>query len=358
MQLLDQGWEATATAPGARHRSGRLDELALAPGTGARHRGGRARGRGGAGGPGERDLDAEDWWFRTTLRGRPGGGRRGGACSARRDRDGRRGLPQRRAGPARASRCSLEHAVDVGALLRERERAGDPLPRARARCWPSAASRAPAGGRASSREGNLRFFRTMLLGRAPGLRARAGRRSGPGGRCACERRRGLALDELALRTAPRRRGRGARLPVRGRALDGDLPGAIEAELAGRRAPTARRSSCSAAAGWSSPRASWWCPSVARWWPHTHGEPALHRGPARDRRRTATRSVDAGRVGFRTVAAGSTRPRPRGRRPRTCRSTASPCSPAARVWTPVDWLGLAPSEAELRADARSRRATPG
>ena len=71
------------------------------------------------------------------------------------------------------------------------------------------------------------------------------------------------------------------------------------------------------------------PKVALWWPHTHGEPNLHRVALEVRSARETVTVDAGRVGFRTL-------RPGGRPDQTssltaciCTSTACPCSRAAR-----------------------------
>ena len=103
---------------------------------------------------------------------------------------------------------------------------------------------APAAGASAARprarwrtrlvaDGNLRLFRTMLLGRAPGF-APGPAAVGPWRPVWLERRRGLAVDELRAAPAARRRRRGPRGPARLRALDGRRPDAVEVELAGRR----------------------------------------------------------------------------------------------------------------------------
>jgi len=46
------------------------------------------------------------------------------------------------------------------------------------------------------------------------------------------------------------------------------------------------------------------PEVARWWPHSHGKPVLYEASLHVTTSAETVTIDAGRVGFRTIAAGS------------------------------------------------------
>ncbi|MGH2914308.1 MAG: glycoside hydrolase family 2 protein [Solirubrobacteraceae bacterium] len=151
-------------------------------------------------------------------------------------------------------------------------------------------------------DGNLRFVRTMLIGRAPGLPSRPPV-VGPYRSISIERRRGVSVDSLRLRATvagedglvsirallealdPGVAVRGATLHV------GDGRGETSAalELAGGRDRTL------AATG---------TVRVARpelWWPHTHGAPALHQVRLRIAlERGEDVVVDCGRVGFRDL----------------------------------------------------------
>ena len=141
-------------------------------------------------------------------RARPLRARRSSCASG--DRHRRRGLPQRRA--AASSSESMFHAARGRGrrpAAGRRQRAGDPLPRARAAARGAAQAACPLAARSSSPTG-LRFQRTMLLGRMPGL-APGPQAVGPW------RGVSLAAPPPARRRAPRDRGapRGRRRRARG-----------------------------------------------------------------------------------------------------------------------------------------------
>src|SRR5919201_7147292 len=182
------------------------------------------------------------------------------------------------------------HRLDVGALLRGhnelaiRCRALKPLletsRRPRARWRTQLVS-----------NGNLRFFRTMLLGRAPGF-APGPAAVGPWRPIVLERRRRIAVDELALR--PRVEGGDGELELRARlrTLDGRRLEPLEVELQG--ASEAHGARLEVQDGVATARLR--VPNAALWWPHTHGEAVLHHV----RLRSGDVVVDAGRVGFRSL----------------------------------------------------------
>jgi beta-mannosidase len=193
--LLDDGWQVASCAPGAHSDPASLAELtwlpARVPGTaaGALRDAGHWR-------PGDaRDLDAEDWWFRTRFAAPPASG------------DERVTLALD--GVATVSQVFLNgvevlagetmfaaREADVGAALR-----GDNELAIRCRALaPLLTVRRKPRARWRTRlvNGNLRFFRTMLLGRAPGF-APAPAAVGPWRPVRLVRRRALAVRELALR---------------------------------------------------------------------------------------------------------------------------------------------------------------
>jgi beta-mannosidase len=255
--------------------------------------------------PGEpRDFDAEDWTFRSTFAAGDGHEllRFGGiATVAEVLLNGEPIL--------RSESMFLEHVVDVGALLREGEneleircRALGPLLRQR---------RTPrARWRTRIAEGNLRWFRTMLLGRAPGF-APGPAAVGPWRPVTVER--GRCFD---LRLRARLRGDDGVL-----AVEGSAPEAAEIELAGHRARFGEELVV---------------PDVARWWPHTHGEPSLHE--ARLVLADGT-GIPVGRVGFRELEFGGDG--------LDLRVNGVPVFVRGAVWTPVDLVSLAPTRDDLR-----------
>ena len=172
-ETLGSGWEAAATAPGAHSYPDELGDgdwiPAHVPGTAA-----AALVDSGQWQPGdEHDFDAEDWWFRVNF----------DAPSADEGEevvlclDGIATLAEVFLNGERVLESEsmfATHAVDVGARLRgDNElaiccRALSPLLAERRR--PRARWRTRL-----VKSANLRFFRTMLIGRAPGFAPGTGR---------------------------------------------------------------------------------------------------------------------------------------------------------------------------------------
>jgi beta-mannosidase len=292
MVQLREGWEAAWTAPDRCSDPSALDGLewlpARVPGTAA-----AVLADAGLWRPGdERDLDAEDWWFRTRF---DATGEDlalhvdGIATVAEVFLNGERILE--------SSSMFASHVVDVGARLRD---GGNELAiRCRALGPLLAAPRKPrARWRTRLVDGNLRWYRTMLLGRARGI-APGPAAVGPWRPVSLERRR----PQVELRT--RIDGDDGVVTVRGATFAG---GETELRIAG----------------------------AERWWPHTHGEPKLYAVELFE----DGESVDTRHVGFRELSA--TDPE------QALELTVNGVSIFARgaVWTPVDFVSLAPSPAEL------------
>ncbi|MEA2291676.1 MAG: beta-mannosidase, partial [Solirubrobacteraceae bacterium] len=342
---LRDGWEVAGTVPGAAGGPGDLDALewlpARVPGTVAAALAGAVPDRLGAAG----DLDASDWWFRTRFRARPAEPGElaelvldGLATVAEVYLNGELVLA--------STSMFLPHRVDVRGHLREQNvltlgfRALAPLleqsrrPRAR---W-----------RTRVAHPNLRFFRTSLLGRAPGF-APGPAPVGPWRPVRLERRRRAGPEAVAL--LPSLDGDDGVLAIRAllRPAPAD-PGAlrVDAELDG---PSGRhRAALELTPDGDGLLATGTVrvPGVERWWPHTHGTPALHDVRLRIADAGGERTVPAGRTGFRSFAAGSRPghdveadgldPHVNGRR----------VFARGAVWTPADPIALAAGDAELRA----------
>jgi len=189
-------------------------------------------------------------------------------------------------------------------------------------------------------EQQLRWFRTTLLGRAPGF-APEPEPVGPWRPVTLVRRRqivvedwlrqvdadgsdGLISVDLHLRTVES----GAK-PVSGRLLAGDTVAPLQLERHGD-----RYQAC----------ADLRVPKVRRWFPHTHGEPALY--PVRVELKLvdgSTATFEDVPAGFRSIETGAN-PREQGLALRIngvsifCRGV---------VWTPPDAVGLAVSPSGLR-----------
>jgi beta-mannosidase len=192
-------------------------------------------------------------------------------------------------------------------------------------------------------DGNLRFHRTMLLGRAPGF-APGPPVVGPWRAVVLERRHRLSVDELKLR-AGLRAGVGilqlrARVrPLGPEATLGPATVALTGPTGIHRAPLVSES-----------RQDGWVlsgcieiPCAEPWWPHTHGQPALYRVAVGVRLAGAELSIDAGRVGFRALHSGPEIDRDGLRL--TVNGEEVFCRGA--VWTPLDLTAPDASEPELR-----------
>ncbi|WP_205519716.1 glycoside hydrolase family 2 protein [Pyxidicoccus caerfyrddinensis] len=290
---LETGWQAVAVEPGAVDHPSRLAERALAwlpalvPGTAAS----LLR----AAGPFDLDrpppLDTRDWWYRTDVSLPPA---EGGAVFLRFDGLATLAEVWLDDEPVlRSDNMFLAHSVDVtrwaggtrrlalrfrslAAALQER--------RARPR-WKTRLVDAP----------HLRWFRTTLLGHIPGWCPPVPP-VGPWRPVSVEHHVGLSVEQADLRSSVVGEGGSVTVdlrvrawsPVRGatvRVGEGSAPLVCEAAGEGvwRLHGEARLD------------------SVERWWPHTHGEPRLY--PVQvdvTLEGGASVSLDAGRVGFRTV----------------------------------------------------------
>ena len=296
-----------------------------------------------------------DWWFRVALRApspRPTG-RRWCSRSTGSPRSPR--STSTASGSSTASRCSPPTSVDVGATAGRGHNELAICCRALTPLLRRAAGRGLAGAPGSCSEGNLRFFRTMLIGRAPGfapgppvvgpwrpVRARAPPRRWCSRICAL---RAACAAPTACSSAARscarspasQLPRAAAVPVT--AADG---AAGTAELT---VPPGRRRRRRAPASGDRPRAS----SCGGRTPTAR--PALYERDA---------AVDGGEQPLATAAASASarcEPArgPASRRARRCRSTACRCSPAARCGR--RWTWRAPHAhacgAAQRAGARGR-----
>jgi beta-mannosidase len=298
---LADGWEVASTAPDGCRGPAKLDGLnwlpARVPGTAA----GALRDAGlWAAGDGL-DFDGLDWWFRTRFDAEPAvEGEEvelaldGIATVSEAYLNGERVLD--------SDSMFASHRLEVSERLRASGagnelviccRALAPLLRARER------PRARWRTRLVS-EGNLRFFRTMLLGRAPGF--------SPGPACVgpwkpvrLERSRGVSVESVRLRAGLD--GADGKLSMRGRLrtlADRESPPEVEVQLDGPNG-THRSSLRLISAGRGLELAGELVvPGVARWWPHTHGIPALHEVSLRVSAGGEEIAVPAGRVGFRSL----------------------------------------------------------
>jgi beta-mannosidase len=282
---LDDGWELAASAPGAC-----VDAAATAGLSWTAAKVGRGGGLTAAGVSGEphRDYDAEDWWFRIRAdEPAPGGAEElrlalGGVATISEvfvD-----GVPV-----LESESMFAAHSVGLGAGVGELAICCRALaPRLAVRRRPRARWRTKLVA-----EPNLRFFRTMLLGRAPGF-APGPAVVGPWRPVSLERRSGLTCEEVTLR--PRVAGRDGVLAVTGRvrAIAGaSLPTSITVQV-GSDSSDLDVGAGGAFAGEHR------VPDVRRWWPHTHGEPHLYSVGLSD----VAELLYEDRVGFRELDAAS------------------------------------------------------
>jgi beta-mannosidase len=327
---LCDGWEFAQTNPGEFRDATGLDELdwrpALVPGTVASVV--------------EQltvDPDAFDWWFRKRFDASPLGLDEqlvlrfdGIATIAEVFLNGT---------PILNSRSMFAaHEVDVSHLATESNelvlccRALEPELRVQ--------RRPRARWRTALVDGNLRFFRTMLLGRAPGF-APGPAVVGPWRPVSILRSRAVVVSNLGLRTR----------------VEGDCKGVLAVHLTARRlgsAPppdeitvtigSARRSEeflipLTFEGGQLIANAELRLGSVQKWWPHTHGDPSLYDVTIS----VAGEPLHRDRVGFRRLEwpsdwedAGL-----------ALRINDEDVFARGAVWTPLDMLAPHRPQAELR-----------
>ncbi len=334
IQPLDHGWEAAVTGD-----SDTLTWLpARVPGTAA----GVLRDAGVATGD---DFDDQGWSFRTTFEAAPA--TIGEEVVLRLD------------GVATLAEVELngERVADIESMFESREI--DMGGRLRGtnelviRCLPlNPALEIPRKPRARWRtnlvaDGRLRWFRTMILGRAPGF-APGPAVVGPWRPVWLARRRGLVVEALALR--PGLEGDVGLLRVEGRirVLDGVAPTAIQAELDGPSGRHAVALELAPDGDGVTFRGTLRVPSVERWWPHTHGVPALHDVRLVVGSGSATTTIDAGRVGFRALGAGPSATHDIEREGLDLHVNGVRMFARGALWTPTDIVGFGTSPADLRA----------
>ena len=339
------GWQAAATSPDERLTPDGLDDLpwipATVPGTAA----GALRDAGLTAG----DLDSEDWWFRTSFEALQAAAaeeivlRFGGiATLAEVFLNGR--------SVAVSESMFVEHAVDVGGALVT----GTNMLAIRCRALtPELATQRRPRARWRTRlvaDNNLRWFRTMLLGRIPGFSPRPAA-VGPWRPVSLERRSKLVVEDLSLR--PRMDGDDGVLAVdvRLRPLDGSIPTTVEVTVdcpgdpqsSGRATLVAE-----ARAGDVTVTGEVRIPGVRRWWPHTHGDPALYTVRLRVVSEVGDTVIDARRIGFRTISAGAVAGHDVERDGLFVHVNGVPVFARGALWTPLEIVGMAPSVAEVRA----------
>jgi beta-mannosidase len=346
-QVLVEGWETASCPPDAHIESSTLEELewlpARVPGTaaGALRDAGHWR-------PGDpHDFDDEDWWFRTRFNTQPP---RGGEEVAL-ELDGVATVAEVFLNGVRlldSETMFAAYALDIGALLTEenelaiRCRALAPLLRER---------RKPrARWRTRLVDGNLRFFRTMLLGRAPGF-APGPAAVGPWRPVRLVRRRAIVLESLHLQ--PKLDGDRADLcgvlsaHMRLRSLGGSID-AAELELDGPSGMHRAELELTREGDGVGAHGTLRVPDVALWWPHTHGEPVLYNARLIVTSAAVTLAIDAGRVGFRSLAFGPAPDHDVESNGLDLHVNGVRVFARGAVWTPVDAVDLAPTPTALRA----------
>ncbi len=316
---LDTGWELAVAAAGSEPAEW---VPARVPGTAAGAL--RDAGQLDAGS----DLDASDCWFRTRF-GSPASSAgeevvlrlEGLATVAEVYLNGERILA--------SESMFVAHEIDVGGRLADEN---ELLIHCHALAPLLAIARRPrARWRTRLAHANLRFFRTMLLGRCPGI-APGPAPVGPWKPVLLERRRRLVVEELRLR--PRLEGDDGllRVAMRLRAIDGSLPEELELEAAG--------SGVLLPVSGGRVEGELRISDVGLWWPHTHGEPVLHEVTIRVGELALTRCV-----GFRRLEPGPEYDVEDA--PLALRVNGVDIFARGVVWTPPDFIRLAAEEAALR-----------
>jgi beta-mannosidase len=352
---LRDGWQAAASEPGACADASELEQLswsrALVPGTAADLLRTDGSQQWNLATPA---LDAQDWWFRRRLElSPPAEGEElalvfdGLATVAEVYLNGERILT--------SDSMFAVWEVDIGALVAAENEL--------AICCRALAPLLAVGRRPRARwrtrlvaDGGLRFFRTMLIGRAPGF-APGPAIVGPWRPVRLERRRALAVTALELR--PRVvDGSGVLSVVAAlRALGAPAPDRLVIELEGPGGTYRGELELNPAAdpafgsrGGLEGRGEVVVPEVALWWPHTHGEPNRYAVALVAPDGRGTPAVDCGQVGFRTLGGGE-RLELDGLQ---LRVNGEQVFVRGALWTPLEASGPSPSAATLRTMLESLR----
>jgi beta-mannosidase len=199
----------------------------------------------------------------------------------------------------------------------------------------------------------------MLLGRAPGF-APGPAAVGPWRAVSLERRRGIALEDVRVRSELHGRTGRVRVSALLRTLDGEPPADVRLELSGPSGEHVAQLELQDLAPGEGARVvraqgELSVPEAARWWPHTHGEPALHELRLRVIGAQVERVLELGRVGFRTIDAGAGRGIDLERDGLELRVNGARVFARGAVWTPVDFVSMAPSQLQLREALEQVRA---
>jgi beta-mannosidase len=201
-------------------------------------------------------------------------------------------------------------------------------------------------------DGNLRWFRTSLVGRAPGFSS-GPVVVGPWRPVIIERRRAVDVDGVRVRTRLDGDTGVLSVSVDARGLGGVAIDGIDVELDGPSGRHALALNAIAADG-ATFAGELRIPDVACWWPHTHGTPALHEVRLNVRTTGGSLAVDAGRVGFRTLAAGPGTDHDIERDGLGVHVNGVRVFARGAVWTPVDPIGFAAERDELRVSLELAR----
>ncbi len=344
MPILD-GWQAASTPPGERLTPNDLGDASWIPATVPGTAAGALRAAGLEAG----DLDAEDWWFRTTFTTPPAAAgeevvlRFGGIATL---------VEVFLNGQMVQSSVSMfqEHTVDVGDLLLP----GDNVLAIRCRALtPELAKQRRPRARWRTRlvaDNNLRWFRTMLLGRIPSFSPRPAA-VGPWRPITLERRRDIVVEDLRLRPRLDASDGVLAVTVRLRVLGGERPTAIEVVLEGpgdttiaTRGPlTLDGTVTDLVVASGEVRVT----DVERWWPHTHGHPALYDVRLEVTGSAGGETIEGGRIGFRALTPGARADHDVERDGLFVHVNGVPVFARGALWTPLDIVGLAPSGGEIR-----------
>jgi beta-mannosidase len=346
LELAD-GWELACGAVGDEAGPEGLDRLtwtpARVPGTVA-----GALGASPDGGNAAIDLDADDWWFRTRFDAEPAGaGERvvlklgGVATVADVYLNGELVLA--------SESMFATHELDVGDSLRGANELAICCralgPRLRQRRRPRARWRTRLVG-----EGNLRFYRTMLLGRAPGF-APGPAVVGPWRPVSLERSHGAVLAGVRLRA--RVAGEDGLLDCRasvhappGTSLPQSLivtvatgRGSHGGELAAQQSGQTYSGELTVEPVGGTAGGTVRVAGAELWWPHTHGRPMLYDVTIAD----GDRCLHRARVGFRRLdVPGDLVPDGL-----DLRINGVPVFARGAVWTPLELSAKEASEAVLR-----------
>jgi beta-mannosidase len=342
---LGEGWRVAACAPDACAVPGGTDGLdwvpASVPGTAA----GALRDAGLWDFGAERDFDAEDWWFRTEFDAAPAADgevvllRLDGVATVH-----EAFLNGERIGGGESMFAAA--SIDIGAKLREGRN------ELAIRCLalgPRLGTKRRPRARWRTRlvDNRLRFHRTMLLGRCPGF-APGPAAVGPWRSVWIERRRRLAVAALALRT--RCEGEDGVLSVAAtvRGLGGFDVSAADLVVSGAGEAEGELTVRPADDGAVEIRGEVRVPDAPHWWPHTHGEPALHTVRLRVAGEAGEVGIDAGRVGFRELRPGAATEHDVLRDGIDLHVNGVRVFARGAVWTPDDFVGMAPDRERLRA----------